>query len=386
MRSTLAAISVALAAWLLWVAAATHLDRACVLMDTPYLPLCPTPETVTPEAGRAELRERLARNPGDSSAWINLTNLETGATEQALLRAAIALAPNDPNVQMWRAGQALTQNQLAQAAELLVQIVQYRGGAEPAQALARLVASGEGTELLRPHLGTARRWLPQVIAGLSALKLPVSSALPLLAEASAKGAVQPQTVMSFIRTLKAEGKWTDAFALWLSQQPKGAPLLYNAGFDQRFIPDGFDWEVTPVLPSRAGAIAAQRGLGKRGQVVEVQFTGRAIAMPVLRQHLFIPPGKYLFRGEYMGLKFRSEQGLAWTVRCANNIAAAPAGHSEPLQDTAGAWKTFQFAFVIPPDCGPVASLQLETAAAFEARTGLRGQASFDSFELKPHGL
>lgn len=381
-RLVLAGLGVVLAGYLGWLSATVHLERACVVMDTPYLPLCPAVEADAERLG--ELRDRLASNPGDSAAWIQLANLETGPYETALLHAVSTLAPTEPNVLMWRAGAALTSSQLPQATEFLVQLIQYRGKGEAAQALASLVASGEGTALLQPHLATAERWLPAVLASITVLKLPLTSALPLLAEASAKGAVPQATIQAYIRALKADGKWADAYALWIAQQNGPTPLLHNGSFDQPFQPDGFDWEVTPALPSRAGALVIQRNVANRGQVLEVQFSGKPIALPILRQYVFVAPGKYRLRGRYLGSKLRMEQGLGWTVRCTSGSAIA--GRSEGLMDTGGKWQDFQFAIAIPQDCGQVASVQLETIAQFEAATGFKGRAEFDALELRPERL
>jgi len=199
--------------------------------------------------------------------------------------------------------------------------------------------------------------------------------------------VPQQTIQAYIRALKADGKWADAYGLWLAQQRGPTPLLYNGSFDQPFQPDGFDWEVTPVLPSLAGASVSQRGMSNRGRVLEIEFTGRPVAIPILRQYVFTAPGKYLLRGRYKASRLRMEQGLAWTVRCTDaRSAKALAGRSEGLQDTVGAWRSFQFAFAIPHDCGLVASVQLETFAPYEATAGFKGRASFDGLELVPGGV
>jgi hypothetical protein len=379
------AISVSLA--LIWLSVTIHLERACTLMDTPYLPLCAGNESVSGTERQSNVRAHLTANPGDSDVWIRLANSETGEYEQALFHAAVTLAPSDPNVLMWRAGAALTRNDLPTATGLLVQLIEHRGKGEAADALARLVASGEGTALLRPYLATAGRWLPQVLGSITALKLPITAALPLLAGASAKGAVSQSTLQTYIRALKSDGKWADAYGLWLLQQRGPTPLLHNGAFERPFQPDGFDWEVTPAPASRAGAILSQRGSRDRGQVLEVEYTGKPVAVPVIRQYLFIPPGRYLFRGQYMTSKLRMEQGLTWAIRCSNaKSARALAGRSDGLQDTGGAWQRFQFEVVIPADCGLVASLQLETFAPFESAAGFKGRASFDSFDLSAQSL
>ncbi len=384
-KMVLAGLGTAVAAWLLWLGVATHLQRACVVLDAPYLPLCPDISHESDVAREQALRARIHENPGDSGAWVALANLEPRESQDALLNAVAALAPSDPNSLRLRAKRALDQNQMALATELLVTMTNYgMAGADPPRVLARLVASGEGTALLHPHLVAGSRWLPQVVWRLQELKLPLESALPLMAEAAGKGIVTHETIGSFVRSLKAAGRWPDAYALWVAQQHQPAPILFNAGFENKFQTDGFDWEVTPVSPGRAGALVAQRRMAGHGQVLDIQYTGRAVAIPVIRQYLFLAAGRYALQGQYMSSKLRMEQGLAWAVRCTGG-AKDLAGRSEALKDTAGVWQGFGFEFNVPAGCGMMASLQLETFAPYEAAAGFRGQAAFDSFELRRLG-
>jgi hypothetical protein len=385
-KSSLAVLGSAVAGGLLWFSAVIHLQRACVEMDTPYLPLCAEAPPESDPVHTQQLRDRLRANPGDSHAWVALANVESGAPQQPLLQAIATLAPSDPNSLRLRAQHALAQQQLPQATELLVKMADHRiGGAEPAQMLARLLATSEGAALLRPHLVAGSQWLPPVLSSMRALKLPMDPALPLLAEAAGRRIVPATAVRPVVRSLKAEGKWAEAYGLWLAQQPRQpVPLLFNGAFEHSFQPDGFDWQVTPVLPSRAGAVVSQRNMAGHGQVLEVQYNGRAVVTPVIRQHLFVSDGRYALQGQYMTSKLRMDQGLAWAVRCTGNSKLL-AGRSAALQDTAGIWQNFRFEFTVPPDCGMAASLQLETFAPYEAAAGFRGTASFDRFELSRLG-
>ena len=371
----------------LWAGAGVHLERACVLMDTLYLPLCSEQSVPSDQPGYSEperLLARVRRNPGDSAAWTLLASAEPGQRHEVLLRAAMQLAPSDPNVMRLRAVQALTQNQWPLAISLLVPMSEHFGDV-PAELLARLLATGQVTPLLRPYLVPGSNWFTHVLRNINAHKLPLEPVLPLLAEASARKIISSEIVLQQVRSLKAQGKWSDAYGLWISQQRQPAPLLSNASFDQRLQSDGFDWEITPAVPGRAGAVTSQRYQSGRGQVLEVQYTGRPVAIPVVRQYLFVPPGKYLLRGEYMTSRLRTEQGLAWAVRCPGS-ANVEAGRSKALLDSSGVWREFSFEFVVPPSCGLVASLQLETFASFEAVAGFKGVASFDAFELRAQAL
>jgi hypothetical protein len=192
----------------------------------------------------------------------------------------------------------------------------------------------------------------------------------------------PAQVGPYISQLKAARAWVDAYSLWVALHRRTLPMLYNGGFDQAFQQDGFDWELPPQgNASRAGALVERTGAGEKGAALDIRFTGRAIALPLVRQNLFLGQGRYRLRGEYKVAQLRMEQGLAWVVRCTAAQTASPAGRSGGLRDT-GAWQPFEFEFSIPEKCGWVASLQLETSTPYEATVGSRGRASFTGLSLE----
>lgn len=374
----LALAATALAACVFWFAASAHVQRACTVMDTPYLPLCPV---AAPDAAATQnqLRQRIEASPGDAWAWTRLLVASGSAPPDGVIQAASVVAPNHKNVLRWRAAKALEQGDHAKGVEVLVQMVAMRGDGDAAKVLARIAQTPEGIALLRPHLGTARKWLPGVLAQMSAPALPPGRALPLVAAALEAGTMPEDARRAYMRSLKSSGQWLDAYGLWLSHHKDAVPLLYNAGFDQPLELDGFDWEFTPVLRSRTGVAISQASVARRGLILELEFTGRAFTAPILRQHVFFPPGSYRLGGDYAS-KLRSEGGLTWNVACTFGNQQV-VGSSPPLPDTGGSWRRFQFDFTVPGDCGPVATLQLVPTATYEAAAGTRGQFSLDAFSL-----
>jgi hypothetical protein len=356
-----------------------HLGRACTELDTPYLPLCADPSK-EPEAVREGLRARIARNPGDSFAWAKLLVAEPRERSDDVLHGAALTAPYDPMVARWRAAQALKNGRLPEGISLLVNILQNRHSAESARVLAQIAATPDGITFLRPHLVAGSTWLPQVISASDAMKLPPGSVLPLVAEAVEKGALADNARHHYMRSLKAGGHWLDAYGLWLAQHKEAVPLLYNGSFDQAIEQDGFDWEFTRAPRSRAGVLVEQETMARRGMVLGLDFTGRGFASPIVRQYLFAAPGTYRLRGEYMASKLRSESGLNWSVVCTSGRKAVLV-RSRPIQDTGGVWRPLEAEFTVPPDCGAVASLQLEPVAQFEVTTGIKGRVAFDGFSL-----
>lgn len=375
---SMAALAWAAAAALMTVSFATNLERACTLRDTPYLPLCPEQEKDA-EQLRSQLSERIQANPGDALAWSRLLVNTRDAQGAGVLKAAAQLAPNHPNVLRRRAAAALQENRMPEAVALLVQMLRSRGTAHAGQALAQIVGAGQGS-LLKPHLDAAEHWLPGVLAHMQQLKIPPGAALALVAEALERDTLPDRWVRDYLESLKAAGQWHDAYGLWVVRNKGTAPLLYNSAFDQPLQAGGFDWESHQGNRARAGASVEQNRLAKRGQVLAIEFTGRSFVVPIVRQYIFAAADHYILTGEYMASKVRSEAGLVWKVACPTRRGNA-AAQSMPLQDTGGRWRAFEFRFSVPTDCGPVASLQLEPAAAYEGAVGIRGNFVFDAFSL-----
>ncbi|MBC5781706.1 hypothetical protein H8N03_02040 [Ramlibacter sp. USB13] len=370
--------AVAVAA-LYYVTASAHLRASCVERDTPYIPLCAeTP--VQGEEAAAAFKDRIARNPGDSTAWSGLLVSEGLPDPYAVLPGATLTSPHNHSVSRWKAAQALEGGRTEEAVAQIIEILRYRRSPDTARVLAQFAAQPNGLELLRPHLKTANEWLPQVLDASEKLKQEPGELLPVMAAAIREAPIPARYVRRYMRVLKNAGQWLDAYGLWVALHKELVPLLYNSGFDQPFQPEGFDWELNNAPRTKSGALIEQDTVARRGLVLDVEFTGKPFAPPLVRQFVFSPPGTYRLKGEFMGTRVRSEQGLAWFVRCLGN-QATDLGRSESLLDTGGVWKSLEVEFTVPDACGPVVSLELRPAAAFEARTGIRGHYSFDAFSL-----
>jgi hypothetical protein len=357
-----------------WACVGLNLSRGCAVDDTPYLDLCPSAPTP------ASLRERIARNPGDSAAYVQLALLDRSTARPRYVAAAAQLAPNDANVLLLQARAALDAQDWAHAVEPLVRLTDYRENMNASQVLARLVAAGQG-QLLLPYVTPGSRWLPRALGELSPLNAPFSAVLPLVSKALKAGVLSADDARVYLRQLKRAGAWLDAYSLWVSLHDAPLPALYNGSFEDPFDPDGFDWEPTITTPAgRAGAVVERRGSDRHGAVLDIHFTGRALPVPLVRQYVFIGSGRYRVRGEYQAQQFRMEQGLAWSVHC--TAGDTTAGRSPALADTGGIWRSFEFDFAVPPGCGAVVSLQLETFAPFEAALGARGRIAFDALTLE----
>jgi hypothetical protein len=377
---SLAALGLAAAVLLTRQSISANLERACSVNDTPYLNLCPKPASRAQRV--ADLRSRIAANPGDSKAYVHLAFADRSADGDRLLAAAARLAPTNANVTAMIAAQALENQDWPSAIAPLIDLVEYGHNDKAALMLARLVASGRW-QLLAHRVTAGSHWLTPMLGQMPNVKGPFSAALPLVTLALDRGVLSPAELVPYVRQLKSAGAWGDAYSLWVALHQRTVTTLYNGDFDQPFEEDGFDWEVTAQHPiSRSGALIERARDSTRGALLDIRFTGRPIAMPLVRQNLFIGPGRYRLRGDYKAAQLRMEQGLAWTLRCPL-APHAQTIRSPALGDTNNVWRPFEFVFSVAPGCGSVASLQLETFAPFEATVGSRGRAAFDALSLEP---
>jgi len=361
-----------------WMSVSINRERTCTLQEGPSAQLCAPPPAVGSNSEIAQLRSRIARDPGDANAYVAFALADRSARRDELVDLASTLAPRDPNLLANRADAALKRQDWRGAVPLLIELADKRDVEIAVKALASLVGIGQWA-LLEPYLTPGNRWLPRLLGTMRDSSQPFSGALPLVVRAQERGVLDPETVRGYVRDLKAQGAWADAYALWLSLHGKTLPALFNAGFDHAFEADGFDWEVPNSGPARrAGVVVERRRAEERGSVLELQFTGRAIQLPIVRQYLFIGPGRYRMHGDHRTHQFRMEEGLRWTVRCDKTVVGA----SPAIGETGGLWRQFEFEFTVPAQCPLVASLQLETTPTTDAVLGARGRVSFDAFELE----
>lgn len=387
-RRLLLAAAVAAALWLGWVSLQVNVARSCLVDSWPEFDVCAQLLPTDPVRAVPVLRERIARNPGDSGAYLSLALLAAkpgtlgGLDEPAVIKAARELSGTQPRLLYLVADKAIQQQDWPQVVNLMVNLVEDRRDGRAAQTLARLMGAGVADVPLRAHLTASSTWLAPALAQVPAARVPMVTAMPLVVQALPLGLITPDMGLDVIKALKAEGAWYDAYALWAKMLNRPVAPVFNGEFEEGFIRDAFDWEVRESPPSRAGVAVDQPEVEGRGRVLQLEFNGRTIDMPMIRQVTLLS-GRYTFSGQYMTRKLRSRDGLAWTFTCVatNKEFARSAG----LIETDGQWKPFTAQVDVPPNCGPAVAVQLITFAPFESTSGLRGQASFDSLALSAAG-
>ena len=378
------------ALWLGWKAWDVNITMSCWKDEWPHLPVCDDIMGRTPAEKVAKLQERLAGNPGDSQAkielatWAHQPDAPPGLDAPALLAEAARAAPQDNSVLRMLANQALEKGQWPQALDPFIRLSRYHGDADATRSLAILIAQAGDNPELMAALMTATRpdgaWLDRVLRAMPREKLPLASALPLITQLTQADQLTPALGQYLIRGLKTEGLWLEAHSLWRHLWNRPLDWVFNGDFEQAFVLGGFDWEVADANDHRSGARIERVGRKDRGQVLQVSFTGKAMRPPVLRQDMLLLPGRYRLRGSFQSTDLRSEQGLAWVVTCAKD--GRELGRSPALKTTGRDWANFEAEINMPADCSSFgARLSLQTFAPYEAKTGLRGEVLFDALQM-----
>ena len=363
-----------------------NVERACVLMQWPELQSC-TNRDRSESAQRETLLMQIERNPGESEAWIQLALLSSRPNykadqfnHDAILDMATRLARQDRRLHRLQASRAVQRQQWAEAVDWLTRLVEDSDDGQAAIALATLMREPLAMAAMKNHLQPGGRWFGLMVGALPQARVTVVEAMPLVVQAVAQKSVTPELMQQLLQQLKTEKQWIEARALWNAWLGHPSPLIFNGDFNNGFIPGGFDWEVTPEQPSKAGALVRQVALDKRGGVLQLAFTGRAMAVPVIRQHLVLLDRRYLLSGQLMTTRLQTNEGLAWTVNCAND--GREIARTTAIKDTSALWQPFRLEFEVPSSCANAVSLQLQTYASYESSTGLRGQVTFDDFKLE----
>ena len=376
----LAAIALALG----WISLQRNFDRACELDEWPNFSSCPKPDAAVAAQVR-DLRQRIARNPGDVAPYLALTLLtaQPGGIapldDQAVLAVTGKLAGHDPRLLRVLASRALQRRQWPEAVQLLTQLVELHRDGPAAQAMASLLALPDARAALVAALQPDSHWVEPLLQALPASQVPVQQAMPFLAQALTLRLIPAEAGLALVSQLKAGGYWLDGQALWLRLLGQPAPLIYNGDFENGFVRGGFDWELQDAAPARTGVQVQQPPVaGAQGRALELAFNGRPLALPVVGQHLVLFPGSYTFSGRYMAQQLRAGAGLTWVFTC--TTGGAELGRTPSLTDTQGRWQDLTLPLEVPANCGAVL-MQLRTQLGSDGLAGLRGEAYFDGFGL-----
>jgi hypothetical protein len=387
-------VMLVLAPWLGWKAWEVNIHNACWESEWPPLAVCEGIKGKVPEDVVAKLLRRVVENPADSRSLVSLAIWATppdpmpGLDGVALLAAATKAAPHRFSVLRLVADRALQNEQWPQALAPLITLASENIDPYSTQTLALLISqANDHPDLAQALIASTKPdggWLDRVLRAMPAEDLAVSSAMPMVEALMASDQLTPALGQFVIQTLKREGSWEQAHAVWRHFWKGDLPLVFNGNFERPFVLDGFDWTPGDANNRRSGARLSLVRRNDHGQVLQVSFSGNQISSPILRQDLWLPPGRYQLSGNVQSIDLQSRRGLTWVIICVQD--GRELGRSQPLLATGRNWARWAMEISMPDDCsGSAAQLSLQTFAPYETKTGLRGDVLLDDVTMTPIG-
>jgi hypothetical protein len=375
-------LAIAAAVWV-W-AFPKLIERGCWLGEWPFENGCADYPTGNGPGKDPEIYLRhLERNPGDARAVAFLTHAlytRQDPRYQEWLPRARVMAPYNAYALSVQADVSLKAKDWPAAAEALVTLVERQEtGAIPP--LAAMMVTPETQSAVMAQLKPESTWLNTLLANLDP-KVSPAAVQGFVAEGSRLGVLKPDTTLNLVDRLKQEGRWVDAYMLWVAVRGKVPEGLYNPSFDDRSLRRGFDWEWPEPAAVPGMRVIQTSASPNPGSMMELDLTGRAaLPQPMMSQLLLLLAPQYRLTGQYMSDRMRTVDGLVWAFRCADG--GERLAQSAPLKDTQRKWVGFQVDLKVPPQCRGGVRLQLETTSPGEAAAGMAGTVNFDDFELKP---
>ncbi len=247
--------------------------------------------------------------------------------------------------------------------------------------LAQISEDKAGAPLVKAALANNPPWRKAFLSALPQSVTDPRTPLDLLL-ALQNSPVPPTSadLESYINLLVARKFYNLAYYTWLqflpSEQLQHAALLYNGSFETP--PSGlpFDWKITPGTGVTIDIVPRPDSSDKHALLVDFQY-GR-VEYHSVSELVMLPPGSYVFKGEYKG-RLVGPRGMKWRIVCANGTVA-PGGES-PVITGFKDWQTVAFTFTVPDKDCPAQSAQLDLDARMASEHFISGSILFDDLQI-----
>lgn len=265
----------------------------------------------------------------------------------SLFRIAARRAPRDLPSRAWLAQHALEQGDSVAALVQIDQVLTLSPGMGKTifPVLVTLAADPDFAEALADVLKRPPPWRAAMLAALrKAGTQDGMAAGQVMAALQRQDGFDAAETADWVDALLREGRWGEAYARWATPLVAHAtrlPLLFNGDFAQEPTGSGFDWR----MPTTPGVILDFEQSQGKGRILHVRFLGRRVAGAYLEHPLMLPPGNYRLRYRARSEALRSDNGVAWTIGCAQ----APTGTLATgmrLTGTRG-WQVIDLPFTVP---------------------------------------
>jgi hypothetical protein len=350
-------------------------DRLIASMDAAALP---------PDAAQ-RARDALRVSPADGRAYRVLAQVaETEgkpAEAQRLYAIAVKRWPRERLAQAKLAEAAFAEGRPAEGLVHLDALLRVDPEARTPVLTALMPAMAEPVfrAALVERLQFDPPWRANVARALLAESTPPGTALAVLAELSAAGALTGDEVQAQVELLDRQGHPAQARAAWLAsltpEQREGSGLLFDGGFEHPAVSGGYGWRYR-APPGTAMAIERRDALEGEG-AMSVVFNGRAVRFDDLAQFLALPGGRYRLQASADN-EVDTTRPFLWRVTCAGDGGRLLL---ELALSEGKGWQTVDGEFEVPATGCPRQSLRLRHATRSLAERQVRGVLRLDGMAV-----
>jgi len=334
------------------------------------------------------LREAYTGNPTDPVPVILAAGLladdEQFERSDALMEAAVALAPATPSVHRDAAAYWATRGELertvAHISKALEADIRLRGELFPV-----LITLGDNPQLrapLEPIAASPPNWWNRFFAE-AAVKMENLDALRWLynlRRASTDAPLSAEERAAYVSRLQRDQRIDEAYVVWVNglsaREQEELGLLFNGSFELPLSQKGFGWR------SLRNDHAMMRQLTTAGtsgnQALRIQFRAHDERFHHLVQPLFLDPGTYQLTGRVRSDSFESKGGLRWQIRCLAPTSAMLA--LGPRVPEMRKWEDFELDFEVPEGC-TYQQVMLVSAGRLPFELKLQGDIWFDDLRI-----
>ncbi len=179
-----------------------------------------------------------------------------------------------------------------------------------------------------------------------------------------------------------DARWDSAYFTWVTTLSKAERTLLGNVYDGGFVfpPSGrgFAWQL-PVEGMGFDVLIAPRMASTTDNVLQIRFDGLPVEYQPIKQRLILGPGHYRLTGMAQSNGITSDDGLHWTLWCAEGMQR-PLASSQPFTGDI-AWGRFQVDFDVPDaDCASQ-WLRLDLGLGIFKGQPLEGSAIFDDLTI-----
>jgi tetratricopeptide (TPR) repeat protein len=336
----------------------------------------------------ARLEQAARANVADGRAYALLGRLwesrGDGARADKAFEAAARLAPERTDVQAEVAAYWMRRGNLTRALEHLDIVLSTRNDLRP-RLYPELLNLAEDPRSPPAYASLLRHpvvWWPDFFAYAAANAARLDT-LRMLFQLQGHGAnaAQETALRPYLARLQREGRWTEAYFVWLNNLPREqlatVDNLFNGGFEQPLSQLGFDWMSDPAGHILVETASTYGSTGKRA--LHLVFRGPRVSFRHFYQHTMLPPGNYTLRGRVRPESLDTAQGLEWTVSCLDQNVALEKSERFLGSDQ---WRHFAFQFQIPPAGCEVQGVRLALAGHAALDYEAKGDIWFDDLSIE----